>query len=59
MVPVLKEKQFVELFGKYFASQRRLAAYKDEFVRLIALNFANVRERAAMVRVHEGKSIER
>ena len=59
MVPVLKEKQFVELFGKYFASQRRLAAYKDEFVRLIALNFANVRERAAMVRVHEGKSFER
>jgi hypothetical protein len=54
MTPILKGQELVELFEKYFAGKRQLPTYKDKFIKLIALNFANVRERAAMARISEG-----
>ena len=57
MTPILKGQELVELFEKYFAGKRQLPTYKDKFIKLIALNFANVRERAAMARISEGKYI--
>jgi hypothetical protein len=54
LTPNLKGQELVELFGKYFAGKRQLLTYKDEFIQLIALNLANVREKAAMAQIHEG-----
>jgi hypothetical protein len=50
----LKGQELVELFRKYFAGKRQLLKYKDQFIQLIALNLANVREKAAMAQIHEG-----
>jgi hypothetical protein len=55
MTPIYKGQELVDLFEKYFAGKRQLPLYQDKFIKLIALNFANVRERAAMARISEGK----
>lgn len=55
MIPIYKGQELVNIFEKFFAGKRQLATYQDEFVRLVALNLANVRERAAMARISEGK----
>ena len=55
MTPIYKGQEFVQLFEKYFAGKRQLPQYQDRLIKLIALNFANVRERAAMARISEGK----
>jgi hypothetical protein len=55
MTPIYKRQELVELFEKYFAGKRQLPKYQDKFIKLIALNFANVRERAAMARISEGE----
>jgi hypothetical protein len=54
MTSIYKGQEFVDLFEKYFAGKRQLPEYQDRFIKLIALNFANVRERAAMARISEG-----
>jgi len=54
MKPIHKGQELIELFEKYFAGKRQLPKYRDDFIKLIALNFANVRERAAMARISEG-----
>jgi hypothetical protein len=54
LTPNLKGQELVELFEKYFAGKRQLSTYKDQFIKLISLNFANVREKAAMAQIHEG-----
>jgi hypothetical protein len=53
LTPNLKGQELVELFGRYFAGKRQLLTYKDKFIQLIALNLANVREKAAMAQIHE------
>ncbi|UJR28148.1 hypothetical protein I4U23_009402 [Adineta vaga] len=53
MSPIYKGQELVALFEKYFAGKRQLPTYRDRFIKLIALNFANVRERAAMARISE------
>jgi hypothetical protein len=55
MTPIYKGQELVELFEKYFAGKRQIPTYRDRFIKLVALNFANVRERAAMARISEGK----
>jgi hypothetical protein len=57
LVPIYKGQELVNIFERFFAGKRQLATYQDGFIRLVALNFANVRERAAMARISEGKSI--
>lgn len=57
MMPIYKGQELVDLFEKYFAGKRQLPNYQDKFIKLVALNFANVRERAAMARISEGKII--
>jgi hypothetical protein len=59
MTPIYKGQELVDLFEKYFAGKRQLPKYQDRFIKLIALNFANVRERAAMARISEGKLFKR
>jgi len=54
LTPNLKEHELVEFFGKYFSGKRQLLTYKDQFIQLIALNLANVREKAAMAQIHQG-----
>jgi hypothetical protein len=54
ITPIYKGQELVDLFEKYFAGKRQLPTYQDRFIKLIALNFANVRERAAMARISEG-----
>jgi hypothetical protein len=54
LIPNLKGQELVELFGKYFAGERQLSKYKDQFIKLIAFNLANVREKAAMAQIREG-----
>ncbi|CAF4080955.1 unnamed protein product, partial [Rotaria sp. Silwood1] len=54
LVPILREPQLIEIYIKKFSRKQQLSKYKDEFVKLIALNFAAVREKAAMVQVYEG-----
>ena len=54
LTPNLKGPELVEIFGKYFSGKNRLKTYKDQFIRLIALNLANVREKAAMAQIHKG-----
>jgi hypothetical protein len=54
MTPIYKGQELVELFEKYFAGIRQLPTYSDRFIKLVAINFANVRERAAMARISEG-----
>ncbi|CAF1296971.1 unnamed protein product [Rotaria sp. Silwood1] len=54
LVPILREPQLIEIYIKQFSRKQQLSKYKDEFVKLIALNFAAVREKAAMVQVYEG-----
>lgn len=54
LIPNLKVHELVEIFGKYFSGKRQLLTYKDQFIKLIALNLANVREKAAMAQIHEG-----
>lgn len=58
MKPIYKVQDFIDLFEKYFAGKRQLPQYRDEFIKLTALNFANVRERAAMARISEGRMIQ-
>ncbi|CAF0755731.1 unnamed protein product [Adineta steineri] len=53
ITPIYKVHELVDLFEKYFAGKRQLPTYQDKFIKLIALNFANVRERAAMARISE------
>ncbi|UJR21298.1 hypothetical protein I4U23_024389 [Adineta vaga] len=53
LTPNLKEKELVNIFGKSFAGQQKLLAYRDEFIKLIAFNLANVREKAAMAQIHK------
>ena len=55
MTPIYKAEKLVDFFEKYFADKRQLSSYRDRFIKLVALNFANVRERAAMARISEGK----
>lgn len=57
MTPIYKGQELVQLFEKHFAGKRQLPKYQDHWIKLIALNFANVRERAAMARISEGKSL--
>ena len=54
LTPNLKVQELVELFEKKFAGKTQLTMYKDQFIKLIALNFANVREKAAMAQIYEG-----
>lgn len=54
LTPNLKEKELVGMAGKYFGGKRKLSAYKDRFIKLIAFNLANVREKAAMAQIHKG-----
>ncbi|CAF4074455.1 unnamed protein product [Rotaria sordida] len=54
LAPILREPQLIEIYIKKFSRKQQLSKYKDEFVKLIALNFATVREKAAMVQVYEG-----
>ena len=56
MIPIYKGQDLVDIFEKYFAGKRQLPIYQDRFIRLVALNLANVRERAAMARISEGFS---
>ncbi|CAF0860919.1 unnamed protein product [Adineta ricciae] len=51
--PIYKGQELVALFEKHFAGKRQLPTYRDQFIKLVALNFANVRERAAMARISE------
>ncbi|CAF4234288.1 unnamed protein product, partial [Rotaria sordida] len=53
LVPILREPQLIEIYIKKFSRKQQLSKYKDEFVKLIALNFAAIREKAAMVQVYE------
>ncbi|CAF0998227.1 unnamed protein product [Rotaria sordida] len=53
LTPILKAPELIEIFAKNFASKRQLSTYKDEFIKLIAFNFANAREKAAMAQIHE------
>jgi hypothetical protein len=55
ITPIYKGQELVELFEKHFAGKRQLPNFQDKFIKLIALNFANVRERAAMARISEGR----
>lgn len=54
LMPNLKEQQLIGIFERYFRGKNQLEKYQDDFVRLIALNLANVREKAAMAQVHKG-----
>ena len=54
MQPIYKSHDLVRLFEKSFAGKRQLPSYHDDCIRLVALNFANIRERAAMARISEG-----
>ncbi|CAF1302782.1 unnamed protein product [Adineta steineri] len=53
LTPNLKEKELVGFFGKYFLGKKQLSTYKDEFIKLIAFNLANVREKAAMAQIQK------
>ncbi|CAF0819815.1 unnamed protein product [Rotaria sp. Silwood1] len=53
MIPIYKGQELVDFFEQYFAGKRQLPTYQDKFIKLIALNFANIRERAAMARISE------
>ncbi|CAF0937150.1 unnamed protein product [Didymodactylos carnosus] len=53
MEPIYKSKELIVLFEQHFAGKRQMPSYRDEHVKLVALNFANVRERAAMSRISE------
>ncbi|CAF4038140.1 unnamed protein product, partial [Rotaria sordida] len=53
LVPILREPQLIEIYIKKFSRKRQLSKNKNEFVKLIALNFAAVREKAAIVQVYE------
>jgi hypothetical protein len=53
LVPNLKGQELVEIFEKYFLGKQQLLNYKDDFIQLIALNLANVREKAAMAQIHK------
>jgi hypothetical protein len=55
LTPNLKGQELVELFGKYFSEKRQLSTYSDRFIKLIALNLANVREKTAMAQIHKGQ----
>ena len=59
LVPIYKGQELVNVFEKFFAGKRQVPTYQDRFIRLIALNLANVRERAAMARISEGKRTQR
>ena len=52
--PILKGVDFVRISQRFFYDQQQLNNYQDESIRLIALNFANVREQAAMARIYRG-----
>lgn len=52
--PIYKSQELVHIFEKNFAGKRQLPMYQDQFIRLVALNLANVRERAAMAGISEG-----
>jgi hypothetical protein len=57
ITPIYKGQELVQLFEKHFAGKRQLPKFQDKFIKLIALNFADVRERAAMARISEGRLI--
>ncbi|CAF0976852.1 unnamed protein product [Rotaria sp. Silwood1] len=54
LAPILKAPELIEIFVKKFSGKRQLSTYKDDFIKLIALNFANAREKTAMAQIHEG-----
>jgi hypothetical protein len=57
LTPILKGDELVERFERYFPNRKHLSKYQDEFIKLIALNLAHIRERAAMARINQGKPI--
>ena len=57
LAPNIKGVELVQLFSKYFADKKLFLTYRDRFIRLIALNLANVREKAAMAQIHKGNSL--
>ena len=54
--PILKARELIELFDKYFSRKRQFLTYKDQFIKLIAINLANIREKAAMAQIRKGSS---
>lgn len=57
LVANLKGAKLVDLFETYFRNKQLFQTYHDRYVRLIALNLANVREKAAMAQIHKGNRI--
>ncbi|CAF1239448.1 unnamed protein product [Rotaria magnacalcarata] len=53
LTPILKAPELIEIFVKNFGGKGQLATYKDEFVKLIAFNFANAREKTAMAQIYQ------
>ncbi|CAF1105077.1 unnamed protein product [Adineta steineri] len=53
LTPIFKEQELINLYRKYFAGKQLFSTYKNQFIKLIALNFAYVREKAAMVQVYK------
>ncbi len=54
LAPNLKGPELVDIFERYFSGKKQLASYKDQFIQLVALNLANVREKAAMAQINKG-----
>ena len=47
LAPHLKGSELVEISEKFFSGEKQLLNYKDQFIKLIALNLANVREKSS------------
>lgn len=54
LVPLLKAPELIQIYRQNFAGKRQLSTYKDDFIKLIALNLANAREKTAMAQIHDG-----
>ncbi|CAF0753994.1 unnamed protein product [Adineta ricciae] len=53
MTPILKGEDLIEIYQKYFDGKRQFSTYENQYLKLIAVNFAYVREKAAMVQVYK------
>ncbi|UJR06815.1 hypothetical protein I4U23_011102 [Adineta vaga] len=53
LTPILREEQFIKFYRDYFSNQQDFLTYKNQYIKLIALNFAYIREKAAMAQVYK------
>ncbi|UJR19779.1 hypothetical protein I4U23_022913 [Adineta vaga] len=51
LTPIFRGEELIELYRKYFHGKEQFSTYQNQFIKMIALNFAYVREKSAMVQV--------